>query len=113
MLFSYCVLVFCNAYAFCMISTIPKKAGDYYGQSQLFILFLIQIFFVVYILTAPFAACIIRKSVHRSMLICLIFTSLGAWIKYLAGPIYYIAIVGVFCIAVVTSILLTLLSAVV
>lgn len=111
-LLSYSTLVFLNGYAFCMISTIPQKAEDYYKRSEFWINFLLQIFFIIYLPVAPFASWLISRSLHHSILISFLFTLSGAWVKFAAGDNYWGAFFGQLLIATVSSVILSSVSTV-
>ncbi|CAG9328594.1 unnamed protein product [Blepharisma stoltei] len=106
MLMLYFAINLINGATYCALDPVDKLAENYYGvNTDLISLFALS-FSIMYIPLAPAASWSLGISYHWSMIFAWVITFLGCWIKYLAFENYTLALIGIFLVASMNSVVM-------
>ena len=110
LLANYSLLINLVVFSLVSYSTIPEKAADYYNTSQQLITLLAQMFFIMFLVTAPINSWLLANNYYLSMIIAWILFMIGSWVKFIAGHNYWVAFLGTTIISCMNSLILVAIS---
>ena len=105
-LLSYCGLTLVNGLAWCTLTSISSSAESYYGVSTDLINLYEMTYFIMYLPFAPLSSWCLGKSFYWCMHFAWAITTVGVWLRVLAGSNFFFSLLGQFFIASLNSLTL-------